>query len=133
NRAPATRSTASMVAATALLVPAWALWLVSLELAVDEATPRILLNVVVAGALGSVGWLLVQRIHHDTATFAAASAGLVAGLSSVTAGAAYLDPLWAGVIGLLAAVLSATFVHRRVRLSGREAWFLVGAHAIAPA
>lgn len=126
------RSASSAVVASAVLLLAWTFWLVSMELAIDEATPRIVLNTVLAGGFGIAGWLIVERIHHEKATLAAASAGLVSGLSSITAGAAYLDPLWAAVIGLVAGVLSATFVYRRVRISGRTSWFVVGAHAIAP-
>lgn len=111
----------------------WTLWLVGAELAIDEATSRILVNSVLAPVFGVIGWLIVQRIHHDTVTVGAAATGLVSGLSAITAGAAYLDPLWSSVTGLAAGILSASFVHRRVRLSGRESWFAVGSHLVAPA
>jgi Amt family ammonium transporter len=129
---PATRTPASILLISLVLFASWTAWLVGMELAIDEATPRILLNAACAGIFGVIGWLIVQRIHHDRATIAAASAGLVSGLSSVTAGVSFLDPIWASVTGIVAAIFAATFVHRRIRLSGRASWFLVGVHLLAP-
>jgi Amt family ammonium transporter len=50
---------------------------------------------------------------------------------AISAGSAYFTPLWAGLTGLLAGLVASLFVSRRVRATGRHAWFLVGAHLIA--
>lgn len=110
----------------------WVLALVCLELAIDEVTPQIVLNALLAPVFGVLGWLVIQRVHHQVSTVAGAAAGLVTGLAGITAGAAFVDPLWASVTGFGAAALSAAFVHRRVRLSQLESWFIVGAHLVAP-
>ncbi len=110
----------------------WMLALVCMELAIDDVTPRIVVNALLAPLFGVLGWLVIQRIHHQVSTVSGAAAGLVTGLAGITAGAAFLDPLWASVTGFAAAAFSASFVHRRVRRSRLESWFIVGAHLVAP-
>jgi Amt family ammonium transporter len=113
----------------------WAGWvaaLVFLELAIDEVSLRIVVNATLAPLFGVLGWLVMQRIHHQVSTLAGAAAGFVTGLAGITAGAAFIDPIWASITGFAAAALSASFVHRRVRRSHLESWFIVGAHLVAP-
>jgi ammonia channel protein AmtB len=113
----------------------WAGWLlgfVGLELTVDNViTPRIIENSLIAPVLGVVGWLIAQRIASATTNATGAVAGLVSGLVAISAGSAYFTPLWAALTGLLAGIASSLFVTRRVKATGRHAWFLVGAHLIA--
>jgi ammonium transporter, Amt family len=113
----------------------WAGWLlgfVGLELTVDSViTPRIIINSLVAPVLGVIGWLIAQRIASATTNATGAVAGLFSGLVAISAGSAYFTPLWAGLTGLVAGLVSSLFVTRRVRATGRHAWFLVGAHLIA--
>jgi ammonia channel protein AmtB len=110
----------------------WLLGFVGLELSVDSVvTPRIIINSLVAPLLGILGWLIAQRITTARTNAGGAVAGLLSGLVAISAGSAYFSPLWAGLTGLLAGLASALFVTRRVRATGRHAWFLVGVHLIA--
>jgi len=113
----------------------WAGWLlgfIGLELVVDSVvTPRIIVNTLVAPVLAVVGWLIAQRIASATTTATGAVAGMFAGIVAISAGSAYFTPMWAGLTGLLAGIACSLFVTRRVRATGRHAWFLVGAHLIA--
>jgi ammonia channel protein AmtB len=113
----------------------WAGWLlgfVGLELSIDSViTPRIILNSVIAPVLGIVGWLIAQRIASATTTALGAVAGLFSGIVAISAGSAYFTPLWAGLTGLVAGLVTSLFVSGRVRATGRHAWFLVGAHLLA--
>jgi Amt family ammonium transporter len=110
----------------------WLLGLVGLEVSVDSViTPRIIVNTLVAPALGIIGWLIAQRIVSATTTANGAVAGLFSGIVAISAGAAYFTPLGAGLTGLVAGLSASLFVSRRIRATGRHAWFLVGAHLIA--
>jgi len=110
----------------------WLLGFVGLELTLDSViTPRIILNTLVAPVLGVVGWLIAQRIVSASTTANGAVAGLFSGIVAISAGAAYFTPLWAGLTGLVAGLVGSLFVTRRIRATGRHAWFLVGAHLIA--
>jgi ammonia channel protein AmtB len=110
----------------------WLLGFVGLELSIDSVvTPRIIVNTLVAPMLAVAGWLIAQRIVSATTNPAGAVAGLFSGIVAISAGSAYFTPLWAGLTGLVAGMVTAIFVTRRVRKTGRHAWFLVGAHLIA--
>jgi ammonia channel protein AmtB len=116
-----------------VLAVSWLAWLVSAELAVDDATPAILLNGIV-GALGGIGgWIAVQRIRHQSSTLASVAAGLVSGLVAVTAGAPLFTPVSAAVAGILAGGAACLFTLGRVRATRRQQWFVVGSHLVAGA
>jgi ammonia channel protein AmtB len=110
----------------------WLLGFVGLELSVDNVvTPRIIINSVIAPLLGMVGWLIAQRITTARTNAGGAVAGLLAGLVAISAGSAYFTPLWAGLTGLVAGLASSLFVTRRIKATGRHAWFIVGVHLVA--
>jgi ammonia channel protein AmtB len=110
----------------------WVLGFIGLELSVDNVvTPRIIINSLVAPVLGLVGWLIAQRITTARTDAGGAVAGLLSGLVAISAGSAYFTPLWAGLTGLLAGLASALFVTRRIKATGRHAWFIVGVHLVA--
>jgi Amt family ammonium transporter len=121
----------SLLTAGLVIWAGWILGLVGLELEVDDVTPHIVTNVIVAPVLAIIGWLIVQRIRSATTTTIGAIAGLLSGLVAVTAGAAYFTPLWAGVTGAAAGIACSVFVSGWVRATRRHAWFIVGAHLLA--
>jgi ammonia channel protein AmtB len=121
------------VVAVVTLCLGWLAWLAGAELAVDDVTPSILLNGVVGALGGAAGWLVVQRISHQSTTLTAVAGGLVSGLVSVTAGAPLFTPVSAAAAGILAGAAACIFTLRRVGKSRRQQWFVVGSHLIAGA
>jgi len=109
----------------------WVGWLVGLELAIDDLTPRIVSNAVLVPAVAIGMWLLVQRLRHARTDAAAAGGGLLAGLAAVTAGCAYLDPLGAVLTGVIAGGASASVASAATARSGRAAWAPVCALLVA--
>jgi Amt family ammonium transporter len=113
----------------------WAGWLlgfIGLELEIDSViTPRIILNSIIAPLCAVVGWLIGQRIVTATTSATGAVAGLFCGVVAISAGSAYFAPLWAVITGLAAGMACSIFVYRRIRKTGRHAWFLVGSHLVA--
>ncbi len=123
------RSTAA--GALVMLTIGWIGWLVVAEVAIDEMTPGIVLNGVVAAFGGAAGWLAVQRIRHQLNTLAAVGYGLVCGLVSVTAGAPLFTPISAAAAGLIAGAAASAFTIDRIGPSRRQQWLIVGRHLIA--
>lgn len=119
------------VAAVAVLCLGWLGWLVWSELAVDEATPAIVLNGVIGALGGMAGWLIVQRIRHQATTITAVGAGLVSGLIAVTAGAPLFTPVSAAVAGIVAGKAAALFAFDAMRRTRRPQWTVVATHLVA--
>jgi Amt family ammonium transporter len=121
----------TLVLVTLILWAGWAIGLVGLELAADDAAARILINAIVGPLVGAAGWLVVERIRQRATTVHGAAAGLLCGLVAITAGSAYLTPLWAGIISAFAAIGAAQFTITQTEVTRRNAWIFVGAHLIA--
>ena len=86
----------------AAVVLGWMGWLAASELAVDEATPGILLAAALGAGGGLLGWLSVQRVRHQATTLNAVAAGLISGVVAITSGAPLYAPLAATVTGIVA-------------------------------
>lgn len=112
---------------------AWILWLLGAELAIDDVSPTILVNGLLGAAGGALGWVVVQRLSHQSTTLYAVAGGLLSGLVAVTAGAPLLAPGSAAAAGILAGGAACIFTLRRVGASRRQQWFVVGSHLIAAA
>lgn len=121
------------LAAMVALTVGWIAWLVCAELAIDDLTPGIILNGLIGGLGGVAGWLVVQRLSHRSTTLPAVAAGLVSGLVAVTAGAPLFTPVSAAAAGILAGGAACIFTLRRVAVTRRQQWFVVGSHLIAAA
>ncbi|MFM9876366.1 MAG: hypothetical protein ACKVOG_00750 [Rhodoglobus sp.] len=116
-----------------VLALGWIGWLVGAELAIDDLTPGILANGVIAAGGGVLGWLVVQRIRHQSTTLSAVAAGIVSGLVGVSAGAPMYAPLAAFFAGVISAACACLFTLARVGATRRQQWYLVGSHLIAGA
>lgn len=121
------------LAAMVALTVGWIAWLVGAELAIDDVTPGIVLNGLIGGLGGVAGWLVVQRLSHRSTTLPAVAAGLVSGLVAVTAGAPLFTPVSAAAAGILAGGAACIFTLRRVAVTRRQQWFVVGSHLVAAA
>lgn len=102
------RVRARVLAALAGVWVAFAVWLASLEGAVDEYIPRILLAAVLGPAAGSVGWALIEVLRQRRRPAPRSLAlGLLAGMVAVTPSAASVGMPWLPVVGALAGALGA--------------------------
>ena len=119
------------VAAVVTLCLAWLGWLVWAELAVDAATPTIVMNGLVGAAGGMLGWLVVQRIRHQATTVTGVGAGLISGLIAIAAGAPLFTPVAAAVGGIIAGAFAALVSFDAVRRTRRPQWTVVGTHLVA--
>lgn len=105
--------------------PLWLLWLVGLELALDEVTGRIILNGVIAPVASAIAWLVVQRVRHARTTPAAAVGGLLCGLIAITPGCGHLDAVGALLTGAIAGALCSLVGYAVAARTGQAVWLLV--------
>ncbi|MEO5533709.1 MAG: hypothetical protein ABIR17_01090 [Pseudolysinimonas sp.] len=105
---------AALVAALGFWV-AFAVWLSSLEAAVDVYIPRILLAGAVGPLAGAVGWLLVDRLKAvGRAVPRSLGFGFFAGIAATISGAVTVSFPWSLLVGALAGVFGALIHSARV-------------------
>jgi Amt family ammonium transporter len=83
-----------------------------------------------AGAAGTLGWLLLERLRDGHATSLGAASGMVAGLVAITPSCGSLSPLGALVMGLLAGVVCAFAVGLKYRWGYDDSLDVVGVHLV---
>ena len=114
---------------------AFAVWLTSLEAALDAYVPRILLAGAVGPAAAALGWLLVDRLKATgRAPTRSLGFGFLAGIAATASGAVVVSFPWAALVGALAGAVAALIHSSRPIAAGSLAprWglTLLGATAI---
>jgi ammonium transporter len=88
------------------------------------------LDTMVAGGTGMLGWLLVEQRRDGKPTTLGAASGVVAGLVGITPACAFVEPLGAAAIGLVAGVVAALAVGLKYRLGYDDSLDVVAVHGI---
>lgn len=87
---------------------AFAVWLTSLEVALDPYVARILLAGVVGPAAGALGWLLVDTLKAiGRPVTRSLGFGFLAGIAATASGAVTVSFPWSAVVGALAGIAAA--------------------------
>lgn len=89
-----------------------------------------LMNTQVATAAALGGWLLVEKIRDGHPTSLGAASGAVAGLVAITPACAFVAPIGAVVIGLLAGIICAMAVGLKYKLGYDDSLDVVGVHLV---
>lgn len=100
------------------------------ELAADGITAVALINTQVATAAAVLGWMGVEWIRYGKPTTLGAASGAIAGLVAITPACAFVEPLGAIALGLIAGVLCALAVSLKYRLRYDDSLDVVGVHLV---
>ncbi|MEO9139609.1 MAG: ammonium transporter [Jatrophihabitans sp.] len=84
----------------------------------------------VATATAVVGWLVVEQLRDGKPTTVGAASGAVAGLVAITPACAFVSPIGAAGIGLIAGVLCALAVGLKYRFGFDDSLDVVGVHLV---
>jgi Amt family ammonium transporter len=96
----------------------------------DHTAAVVFVTTLCAGAAGSLGWLLTERMRDGHATSLGAASGLVAGLVAITPSCSSLSPLGALVMGAAAGVVCALAVGLKYRFGYDDSLDVVGVHLV---
>jgi ammonium transporter, Amt family len=91
----------------------------------------IVVNTLAAPAAAVLGWLVVEKFKDGKATSIGAASGAVTGLVAITPACAFLDPIWAIVLGLVSGVISAFAIELKFKLGFDDSLDVVGIHLVA--
>ncbi len=99
-------------------------------LGANQTAAVVFATTLLAGASGSLGWLLLERLRYGHATSLGAASGLVAGLVAITPSCGSLSPIGAIVMGLVAGIVCALAVGLKYRWRYDDSLDVVGVHLV---
>jgi len=98
----------------------------------DEGqTSLIFLNTLLTPAAALIGWIVVETVRNGKATAVGAASGIVTGLVAITPACAFLTPIWALVLGLVAGAICAVAIELKFKLGFDDSLDVVGIHLVA--
>jgi ammonium transporter len=90
----------------------------------------VFVTTLLAGAAGSIGWLLVERLRDGHATSLGAASGLVSGLVAITPSCGSLSPMGSIAMGFAAGIICALAVGLKYRWGYDDSLDVVGVHLV---
>jgi Amt family ammonium transporter len=99
-------------------------------LGANQTAAVVFATTLVAGAAGSLGWLVLEHLRDGHATSLGAASGMVAGLVAITPSCGSLSPLGAVVMGAVAGVVCALAVGLKYRFGYDDSLDVVGVHLV---
>jgi Amt family ammonium transporter len=100
------------------------------EFTADGTTAIAFVNTQDATAAALLGWIIVEWIRSGKPTMIGASSGAVAGLVAITPSCAYISPLGAVGLGLIAGAICALAVSLKYRFAVDDSLDVFGVHAL---
>src|SRR5215467_10442621 len=100
------------------------------ELTADRVTAIAFVNTQDATAAALLGWIVVEWIRNGRPTMVGASSGAVAGLVAITPSCAYVSPLGAVGLGLVAGAVCALAVRLKFRFGVDDSLDVFGVHFV---
>ncbi|MFC7402650.1 ammonium transporter [Citricoccus sp. GCM10030269] len=88
-------------------------------------------NTLAAPAAAMLGWVVTEAVRGHRPTSIGSASGIVAGLVAITPACAYVDPVGAVIIGLLAGIACALAVTLKYKLGFDDSLDVVGLHLVA--
>ncbi|MGQ0631720.1 MAG: ammonium transporter [Sporichthyaceae bacterium] len=90
----------------------------------------VLTNTMIAGAVGIMSWLAVERLRDGTFTSFGAASGAVSGLVAITPSCAAVTPIGAAAVGLVAGAVCALAIALKYKLGYDDSLDVVGVHFV---
>jgi Amt family ammonium transporter len=99
-------------------------------MAANGTAAAIFLNTLVAGCLGMLGWLTVERVRDGRPTTFGAASGVVAGLVAITPSCGTVNTLGAAIVGLAAGIVCSFAIGLKFRFGYDDSLDVVGVHFV---
>jgi Amt family ammonium transporter len=99
-------------------------------LAANGMASAVFLNTLVAGCLGMLGWISVERIRDGRPTTFGAASGVIAGLVAITPSCGTVNTLGATVVGLAAGIVCSFAVGAKFKFGYDDSLDVVGVHFV---
>lgn len=100
------------------------------ELAADGLASLAFINTLAAPVGAMVTWAIYEKLAHGKPTSIGIGSGAIAGLVAITPSCAYLDPVWALVLGAVVGVICALAIELKFILGFDDSLDVVGIHLV---
>lgn len=116
---------------TAILLFGWFGFNAGSASAANGVASLAFVNTLAAPVGAMLSWGLFEKIRHGKATSIGIATGAVAGAVAITPACAYIDPIWALVLGALIGVICAIAIEMKFKLGFDDSLDVVGVHLVA--
>lgn len=99
-------------------------------LAANGIAVQAFVNTFLAAAAAGLAWSVVERVRDGHFTNLGVASGVVAGLVAITPGCAFMGPMSAIAVGLIAGVICSYAISLKVKLGFDDALDVVGVHLV---
>jgi Amt family ammonium transporter len=99
-------------------------------LGANQTAAHVFTTTLLAGAGGTMGWLLLERVRDGHATSFGAASGVVAGLVAITPSGASVSPMGSIAMGLAAGLVCAFAIGLKHRFGYDDSLDVVGVHMV---
>ncbi|MFB4316785.1 ammonium transporter [Actinomadura sp. 21ATH] len=99
-------------------------------LAAGETAAVAFVNTLVATCAAAFAWIVVEKLRDGSSTTLGIASGIVAGLVAITPAAAFVTPLGAIALGLVAGAVCAFAVSLKYKLGYDDSLDVVGVHMV---
>ncbi|MEY4993495.1 MAG: hypothetical protein RIS82_617 [Actinomycetota bacterium] len=100
------------------------------QLAADGIASLAFVNTLAAPVGAMLSWIAYEKIAHGKPTSIGAASGAVAGLVAITPSCAYLEPVWALVLGVVVGVVCALAIELKFVFGFDDSLDVVGIHLV---
>ena len=100
------------------------------QLAADGVAALAFLNTLIAPAAAMLSWAAFERVTAGKPTAVGVASGAIAGAVAITPSCAFLDPIWAIVLGLVVGVVCAWAIELKFALGFDDSLDVVGIHLV---
>lgn len=100
------------------------------ELAADGIAALAFVNTLAAPVGAMLSWIVYEQVMHKKPTSIGAASGAVAGLVAITPSCAYLEPLYALLLGVIVGVVCAMAIELKYLLGFDDSLDVVGIHLV---
>ncbi len=98
--------------------------------AADEVAARAVVNTLVAGGAGMLGWIVVERLRDHRITSIGAASGVVAALVAITPAAGFVGGLTPVLLGVVAGVVCFLAIQLKFKFGYDDSLDVVGVHLV---
>jgi len=96
-----------------------------------DHTGLIFFNTLICPAAAALGWIVVEKFKVGKSTALGAASGIVAGLVAITPACAFITPVSAILLGLVAGAIAALAIDLKFKLGYDDSLDVLGIHLVA--